>query len=86
MRLGPVTLGDLIRDGKLMWVYCISCGRERDVDPTSLALPPGTPVPTLGRSHLKCSGCGAREIDTRPELYPGGIERIRNAARGAART
>lgn len=73
---GPVTLASLIRDGKLMWVYCNDCGRERDVDPASLGLPHGTPVPGLGRRHMKCSNCGSRKIDTKPELYPGGIVQL----------
>ena len=76
----PVTLADLIRDAKLLWVYCCKCGREKDVDPASLALPRDTPVPGMGRRHLKCSACGSREIDTRPELYPGGIETMRQRA------
>lgn len=29
---GPVTLGDLIREGKLLCCYCRHCGRERDVE------------------------------------------------------
>lgn len=74
----PVSLGDLIRDGRLMWVYCCDCGRELDIDPSTLALPADTPIPSLGRRHMKCSVCGSRKIDTRPELYPGGI----GAARG----
>ncbi len=77
--INPVTLGDLIRDGKLMWTYCISCCRERDIDPASLPLPSTTPVPGLGQRHMRCSACGSREIDTRPELYPGGIVARRKA-------
>ncbi len=73
----PVTLGDLIIEGKLMWTYCIRCYRERDLDPASLPLPPTTPVPGLGKRHMRCSACGSREIDTRPELYPGGIVTMR---------
>ncbi len=69
----PVTLADLIRDGKLMWVYCCDCCRERDIDPSTLSLPDDTPVPNLGRRFMKCSACGSRKVDTRPELYPGGI-------------
>jgi hypothetical protein len=26
----PVTLSDLIRDDKLLWVYCRDCGHERE--------------------------------------------------------
>ncbi|MEQ1612964.1 MAG: hypothetical protein ABL904_09435 [Hyphomicrobiaceae bacterium] len=69
-----ITLASLIRDGKLLWVYCNDCGPERDVDPASLELTGNTPVPGLGRRHIKCSTCGSRKIDTKPELYPAGIE------------
>jgi hypothetical protein len=35
MQTVPVTLGNLIRDDKLFWVYCCDCGHERDVSPTA---------------------------------------------------
>ena len=69
----PVTLGDLIAEKKLMWTYCLDCCHERDLDPATIPLPPATPIPGLGRRHMKCSKCGSRKIDTRPELYKGGI-------------
>ena len=56
--IGPVTLADLIRDGKLLWVYCTECGHERDLDPDAIDLPPETPVPEVGK-HMKCSACGS---------------------------
>jgi hypothetical protein len=74
---GPVTIADLMREEKLLWVYCNDCGRERDVDPKSLAVPATTPVPVLGRRFMKCSSCGSRKIDTRPEIFPGGIAAAR---------
>jgi hypothetical protein len=61
----PVTLGDLAHDGKLLWVYCTECGRERDLDPLSLPLPGETPVPSVGK-RMKCSACGSRKVDARP--------------------
>jgi hypothetical protein len=66
---GPVTLGDLVREGKLLWVYCCDCYRERDVNPATVPLPPETPVPEVGKK-MKCSACGSRKIDAKPELYP----------------
>jgi hypothetical protein len=36
---GPVTLGDLIREAKLLWVYCCDCYRERDVNPRNRSAP-----------------------------------------------
>jgi hypothetical protein len=72
----PVTLGHLIADDKLLWCYCRRCGHERDVNPVTVPLPPETPVPDVGK-HMKCSLCGSREIDTKPELYPGGVKAMR---------
>jgi hypothetical protein len=51
---GPVRLGDLIRDGKLLWLYCRECYRERDVDPATIPLPPDFPVPEILK-RMKCS-------------------------------
>ena len=52
---GPVTIADLMRDRRLLWVYCSECGRERDVDPSTLPLPGDYPVPELA-NRIKCSG------------------------------
>jgi hypothetical protein len=76
----PVRLGDLIRDGKLLWLYCRECYRERDVDPATIPLPPDLPVLNIGK-HMKCSKCGSRKIDSRPELCPGGLEAQRGRRR-----
>ena len=73
---GPVTLGDLIEAKKLLWVYCCDCGHEREADPASLPLSWNTPVPLIG-THMKCSACGSHKINTKPELYPGGVEAMR---------
>lgn len=73
---GPVRLSDLITEGKLLWCYCCACGHERDLDPSTLPLPGDTPVPHV-RRRMVCSKCGAKKADTRPELYPGGIEQFR---------
>ena len=59
---------------KLLWVYCCDCGHERDVNPAMVPLPAETPVPEVGK-HMKCSVCGSRKINTKPELYPGGVQR-----------
>ena len=78
---GPVTLGDLIREGKLLWTCCRDCCRERDIDPATIPMPPDPmppefPVPEVG-SRMTCSVCGSREVETKPELSPGGIEAMR---------
>jgi hypothetical protein len=49
---GPFTLGDLIREDKLLWVYCRVCCRERDVNPANVPLPADTPVPEIGNEML----------------------------------
>ena len=77
----PVTLCDLVRDGKLAWVYCNACGRERDIPPGDLGLPLDTPVPEAGK-RLVCSACGGRSVTVKPELYPGGVEAMRRKHRG----
>jgi hypothetical protein len=69
----PITLGDLIEAKKLLWVYCCDCGHERELDPGSLPLPWDTRVPSVGK-HLKCSACGSKKINTKPELYPSGTK------------
>ena len=73
---GPLTLGDLVLLDKLLWVYCCDCGHERDVNPATVPLPAETPVPAIGK-HMKCSACGSRKINTKPELYPGGAKAMR---------
>lgn len=75
--ISPVTLSDLAHDRKLLWVYCTKCGRERDLDPLSLPLPADTPIPDVAK-RMKCSVCGSRKINTKPELYPGGVASMRS--------
>ncbi len=75
----PVRLADLIREGKLLWCYCRDCCREDDVDPAAVPLPGGAPVREVGR-RMVCSACGGRNVETKPELYPGGIRAARQLA------
>ena len=82
---GPVTLGDLIEAKKLLWVFCCDCGNERDVDPATLPLSWDTPVPFIS-THMKCSACSSRRINTKPELYPGGSEAMRQRRRDLGST
>jgi hypothetical protein len=77
---GPVTLGDLAREDKLLWVFCRDCCHERDVDPATIPLPGDAPVPDVGK-RMKCSKCGSRKIDARPELYPSGVVAMRQRIR-----
>ena len=78
----PVTLDDLQRDGKFLWVYCNACGRDVDIDPLTLPLSGTTPVPTIGK-RMKCSACGSKHIHTAPELYPQDRARRAKAASSA---
>jgi len=80
MTPGPVTLSDLIRDKRLMWTYCRVCGRERDLDPASIPLPPDHPVFAIGK-RMRCTACGSREIETKPEQCPGGVVAARRNCR-----
>ncbi len=65
LRFKPVTIGDLIRDGKLLEVLCEHCRPERHLylNPEILRLPKRMPVPEVAR-HLVCSKCGARNSET----------------------
>src|SRR5262245_60714067 len=60
-----VTIGDLIREGKLLEVHCGNCRPERHLylNPEILRLPKRMPVPEVAR-HLVCSKCGARNSET----------------------
>ena len=59
---GPVRLGDLIAERKLLWAYCVTCGRERDLDPATIPLPKDYPVPDVGK-RMKCSSCGLSVVE-----------------------
>jgi hypothetical protein len=64
LRFKPVTIGDLIKSGKLLEVHCSSCrpARHLYIDAGS-DLPRRLPVPQIA-DHLVCSSCGARNTDT----------------------
>ena len=61
----PVTVGDLIRERKLLEVHCGNCrpARHLYMDAASLDLPRRLPVPQIA-DHLVCSVCGAKNSDT----------------------
>ncbi|OYW52218.1 MAG: hypothetical protein B7Y80_20920 [Hyphomicrobium sp. 32-62-53] len=59
----PVTLGDLVQQGRLSWCDCHRCGYEREVDPRVLGLSDAQPAPTAG-TWLRGSQCGSPEIET----------------------
>jgi len=60
---GPVTIGDLRRDGKALEIGCMNCNRHGYFDANTLALPDALPVPNTA-NRLKCSRCGFRNTST----------------------
>jgi hypothetical protein len=76
----PVTIGDLIREGKLLEVHCGNCRPDRQLylNPEILRLPKRMPVPEVA-GHLVCSKCGARNSETynpiwaRPDARVGAV-------------
>jgi hypothetical protein len=80
LRFKAVTIGDLIREGKLLEVHCGNCRPERHlyIDAGSLGLPKRMPVPEVA-GHLVCSKCDARNSEThnpiwaRPDARVGGV-------------
>jgi len=60
-------LGDLQRDGIKIFCWCNRCGHNA-VLPADLfiaQLGPAFPVPDVG-AHTRCSGCGGKDVATRP--------------------
>jgi hypothetical protein len=80
LRFRPVTIGDLIRDRRLLEVHCGNCRPERHlyINPEILRLPKRMPVPEVA-NHLVCSRCGAKNKETynpiwaRPDARVGGV-------------
>jgi hypothetical protein len=72
LHIKPVTIGDLIRDGKLLEVHCGNCrpARHLYIDVDNLDLPKRMPVPEVA-NHLVCSFCGAKNSDSYIRSGPG---------------
>ena len=89
LRFKPVTIGDLIKEGKLLEVHCGNCRPERHLylNPEILRLPKGMPVPEVA-THLVCTKCGARNSETynpiwvRPDARVGGTGRYPDYSKG----
>ena len=81
----PVTVGDLAREGRLLWCYCVACGYEREIGPLSVGFEEDQPVPTAGK-RMKCSQCGSRDIETKPQLHSEPLEVLRRRYRTTIRT
>ena len=68
--MNPVTLSDLIRENRLISVYCNDCCREQDLDLATTQLPQDMmPIWEVGE-RMVCTGCGSKRVETKPELYP----------------
>ena len=63
----PITLGDLAALGVDVVYWCNRCGHHGAAEPGVLVGThgPDYAVPEIG-SRLRCSGCGAKDIATRP--------------------
>ena len=89
LRIKPVTIGDLIRECRLLEVHCGNCrpARHLYIDAGSLGLPKRMPVPEVA-SHLVCSRCGARNSETynpiwaRPDARVGGVGHYPDYSKG----
>ena len=66
-RKRAATLADIAEQGLDVFCWCNRCGHNAVIAATRLLrqLGPGTPVPEVG-THLRCTGCGSRDIATRP--------------------
>lgn len=70
-RLQTTTLGDLARRGLGVFCWCNSCAHHASLAAITLAAQfgPHFPVQEVG-GRLRCSGCGARDVASRPEWAP----------------
>ena len=78
----PVTLGDLVQQGRLLWCDCR--GYEREVDPRALGLSDAQPAPTVG-TWLRGSQCGSPETETSPQRHFETLEVIQVRCRTSPR-
>ena len=61
-------LGDLLERDVGIFCWCNRCGHNASLDSRRLVaeLGPVFPVPEVG-ARLRCSGCGSKDIATRPD-------------------
>lgn len=71
----PVTLADLIRDGKRAEIGCYACRLHRYVAPVMIDLPPNTAVSAVC-DRLRCPQCQFENVEqgypiwARPDARP----------------
>lgn len=63
----PMTLGDLLEMGHDVFCWCNRCSHHATLSAGRLLaqMGPAMPVPAVA-ARLVCSGCGGREVVTRP--------------------
>ncbi len=63
-----ITLGELRAQGVAVFCWCNRCSHNATVPTLQLLreMGPGTAVPEVG-ARLRCSGCGSKDIATRPD-------------------
>ncbi len=68
---GAAALGELSGSGLDVFCWCNRCGHNAVLESAALVarLGPALPVPEIG-ALLRCSGCGSKDIATRP-AWPG---------------
>lgn len=66
-RRRAVVLGELAAEGLGVFCWCNRCGHNATLPTERLVkeLGPDFPVPELG-VRLRCSGCGSKDVATRP--------------------
>ena len=69
-----VVLGDAVRDGRPLWIFCEACAHNVERNPAELARRVGydCPVPEL-KHRLRCSRCGSRRVDVRVRYASPGV-------------
>jgi hypothetical protein len=69
---GPVTIGDLRREGKALEVGCTKCWHVVYMDPRNLPFHDDQAVPAAYQ-RMKCSRCGAKAGYSWPDGRVGGV-------------
>ncbi len=69
--LRPMTLGELEAKAVAVLCWCNRCSHCASVSAAVLTaqLGPQVPVPEIG-VHMRCTGCGSKDIATRPDWPP----------------
>ncbi len=64
----PMTLGALTRQGIGVFCWCNRCSHNASLDSHRLAaeMGPDLAIPEVG-ARLRCSGCGSKDVATRPD-------------------